>query len=70
MNSGVNYVGVVGADATKLEDIVDELCLGYGTREPYFMLTASHPGESLSEALALANMLTDEYAGPVEVVEF
>jgi hypothetical protein len=63
-------VGIVGADAAKLEDIVDELCVGDGTREPYFMLTASHPDEPLSEALALANVLTGEYAGPVQVVEF
>ena len=70
MRDGVNYVGVVGVDAARLEDIVDELCVGDGTSEPYFMLTASHPGESLSEALALANMLTGEYAGPVQVIEF
>ena len=62
-------MGVVGVDAAKLEDIVDELCVGDGT-DPYFMLTASHPGESLEDALALANILTDEYAGPVEVIEF
>jgi len=70
MSSGVNYVGIVGVEAAKLEDIVDELCVGDGTREPYFMLTASHPGEPLSEAIALANILTDEFAGPVQVVEF
>jgi hypothetical protein len=69
IRSGVNYVGVVGVDAARLEDIVDELCIGDGT-EPYFMLTASHAGESLSDAVALANILTGEYAGPVQVVEF
>jgi hypothetical protein len=70
IRNGVNYVGIVGVDAEKLEDIVDELCVGDGTGEPYFMLTASHAGEPLSEALALANTLTGEYAGPVQVVEF
>ena len=69
IGNGVNYVGVVGVDASKLEDIVDELCIGDG-KEPYFMLTASHEGETLSEAVALANQLTGEYAGPVQVVEF
>ena len=70
IRDGVNYVGIAGVDAAKLEDIVDELCVGDGTREPYFMLTASHPGEPLSEAVAMANMLTGEFAGPVRVVEF
>jgi len=67
--NGVNYVGVVGVGAARLEDIVDELCIGDGA-EPYFMLTASHVGKFLGDALALANVLTDEYPGPVQVVEF
>jgi len=69
INEGVNYVGIVGVDASRLEDIVDEICVGNGV-EPYFMLTASHAGEPLSEAVALANQLTGEYAGPVRVIEF
>ena len=69
IREGVNYVGIAGVDASKLEDIVDELCVGNG-EEPYFMLTASHAGEPLSEAIALANQLTGEYAGPVRVIEF
>jgi hypothetical protein len=70
MRCGVNYVGIVGTDAAKLEDIVDELCVGDGTRQPYFMLTASHQGETIDDALALASILTGEYAGPVKVIEF
>jgi hypothetical protein len=62
ISSGIKYVGIVGVDAAKLEDIVDELCIGDGSRQ-YFMLTASHAGESLEDALALANSLSSEYAG-------
>ena len=65
----VAYVGVVGKDAAKLEDVIDELCVGDGTN-PYFMLTASHPNESLSAAVAFAESLKGEHAGPVRVVEF
>lgn len=65
----VVYVGVVGKDAAKMEDIIDELCVGDGT-DPYFMLTASHPNESLREAVEFAESLTGEHAGPVQVVEF
>jgi hypothetical protein len=65
----VVYVGVVGKDAAKLEDVIDELCVGDGTN-PYFMLTASHPNESLREAVEFAESLKDEHAGPVQVVEF
>ncbi|MHB8744736.1 MAG: hypothetical protein ACYC9L_16685 [Sulfuricaulis sp.] len=69
IREGINYVGIAGIDASKLEDIVDEICVGNGV-EPYFMLTASHAGEPLSAAVALADQLTGEYAGPVRVIEF
>ena len=68
ISHGVKYVGIVGVDASRLEDIVDELCVGDGSN-PYFMLTASHSDESLVDALDLANSLGDEYAGPTQVVE-
>ena len=66
----MKYVGIVGIEAAKIEDIIDELCVGDGS-EPYFMLTASHDAdETLQDALFLAEQLTDEFAGPVTVVEF
>ncbi|MBB4131446.1 hypothetical protein GGR62_002237 [Xanthomonas campestris] len=35
------------------------------------MLTAAHrPDESLEDAVFLAELLTDEFAGPVRVIEF
>jgi hypothetical protein len=68
IRDGVEYVGVVGVDAARIEDAIDELCVSDGA-EPYFMLTASHgPDESLDDALFLANQLS-EPAGPVDVVE-
>ena len=69
IKSGVTYVGVVGKDASRIEDIIDEICVGDGSND-YFMLTASHENETLQDALELAEHLTGEYAGPVQVVEF
>ena len=69
IEEGVTYVGVVGKDASILEDMIDEECGGDGS-SPYFMLTASHEGETLEDAIALAEMLSDEFPGPVHVVGF
>ena len=70
IQGGVKYVGVVGLDASKIEGIIDDLCVGDGS-DPYFMLTASHgPDEQLKDAVLLAEQLTDEFAGKVVVVEF
>lgn len=60
------YVGVVGVDAARLEDIIDERCV----LRDYFMLTATHEGETLEDAIFLASVLADEYAGPYRLVEF
>jgi hypothetical protein len=37
----IRYVGVVGVDASLIEDVIDDLCVGDGS-DPRFMLTASH----------------------------
>lgn len=66
----VHYVGVVGIDADRIENLIDDLCVGDGSAS-YFMLTAAHgPDESLEEAVFLAECLSDEFAGPVRVIEF
>lgn len=68
VTEGVTYVGVVGLDASKVEDIIDELCVGDGSN-PYQMLTASHRAdETLEDAVFLAEQLIGEFAGDVRVV--
>lgn len=66
IDEGVIYVGVVGVNAAYLEDMIDWLCVA----GDYFMLTAAHEGETLEDAISLATLLTDEYAGPYRLVEF
>lgn len=68
MRAGVRYVGVVGEDASRVEDIIDELCVGDGSA-PYFMLTAFHaPPETLDDAIEFAEQIGEEQGGKVEVV--
>jgi len=69
IRDGVTFVAVAGKDASLIEDIIDELCVGDGT-QPYSMLTSSHPGESLAAVVAFAESLDLEFSGPAEVVEF
>lgn len=69
MQEGVKYVGVLGVDASKVEDIIDELCVGDGN-DPYPMLTASHgPHETVEDALLLANQLSGDFVGSIRIVD-
>ena len=63
------FVGVVGKDCSLVEDLIDEIVVGDGTRDA-FVLTSSHPGETVAEVIQFAHSLTDEYAGEdIAVVE-
>jgi hypothetical protein len=69
IRDGVMFVGVVGKDCSLVEDLIDEIVVGNGTRDA-FILTSSHPGETVSEVIQFARSLTDEYAGEdIAVVE-
>lgn len=66
---GVKFVGVVGQDCQLVEELIDELVVGNGSDPRRFLLTSSHPGESVEEALEFARQLVDDYAGDAQVVE-
>ena len=68
IRDGVAFVGVVGKDCSKVEDIIDELVVGDGSRN-YSLLTSSHNGQSIEEAVQFAKALSGEFAGEVQVVE-
>ncbi len=69
IRDGVIFVGVVGQDCSRVEDIIDELVAGNGERD-YELLTSSHPNESVEEAVRFARSLTLELQGEeVQVVE-
>lgn len=66
--AGVTYVGVVGRDCSRTEDIIDDICVGWGD-DIYSLLTASHRDGTLAEAVEFAESLSLEFEGPVQVVE-
>jgi hypothetical protein len=69
IRDGVVFVGVVGKDCSRVEDIIDELVVGDGSRD-YHLLTSSHPDASIEEAVQFAKSLTLEFQGhEVQVVE-
>jgi hypothetical protein len=68
IRDGVIFIGVVGADCAKVEDIIDEIVVGDGSRD-YHMLTSSHPDESVEEAVCFADSLTGEFEGKAHVIE-
>ncbi len=67
--SGVSFVGVVGKDCSLVEDIIDELVVGDGSDEGRYILTSSHEGESVEDAIEFANSLTSEFEGESQLVE-
>jgi len=68
IRDGVVFVGVVGADCAKVEDIIDEIVVGDGSRD-YRMLTSSHAGQSVGQAIRFAESLTGEFEGKAHIIE-
>ena len=69
LKEGVKFVGVVGKNAAHIESLVDEVVVGDGTDDSRFLLTASHEGESLEDAVKFAQTLSDEYGKGLQIVE-
>lgn len=78
LRDGVSYVGVVGIDASALEDIVDWTCIELSLRdgrEPggddgYDILTAFHQAdEGLDDAIELARLIGEHPDAPICIVE-
>lgn len=66
IQDNVIFVGVVGKDCAKVEDIIDEI-VGNGDRV-YHLITSSHPNKSVAEAVHFA-LLIGEFEGEVQIVE-
>ena len=65
---GVKFVGVVGKDCDQVEDIIDELVVGDGTDPTRFILTSSHPGESIEDVVEFARYVSSAGDGEAQVV--
>ena len=68
IRDGVIFVGVVGQDCSKVEDIIAEIVVGDGSRY-YHLLTSNHPDESVEEAVRFADSLSGEFEGKAQVLE-
>jgi hypothetical protein len=69
LRDGVKFVGVVGRNASRIEDMVDEAVVGDGSDDSRFLLTSSHEDETLDEAVEFARSLSSEYGQGVQIVE-
>jgi hypothetical protein len=62
----VALIAIVGKDADKLEDLIDEIVVGDGSDQRRFIVTTSHRDESLDEVLDLVSCYD---AGPDAQIE-
>jgi hypothetical protein len=69
LRDGVRFVAVVGESADRIEQLIDEFVVADGSDQSRYILTSSHPHETLAEALRFAEGLTGEYTGDVQVVD-
>lgn len=78
LRDGVSYVGVVGTNASALEDVVDWTCIELSLRdgrEPggddgYDILTAFHQAdECLDDAIELARLIENHPDAPICIIE-
>lgn len=69
LNDNVLFVGVIGKNCEKVEEIIDELVVGDASKSGRFILTSSHPDESLADVVKFVESLSDSYQGMVQVVE-
>jgi hypothetical protein len=73
MRDSVAVVAVVGEECEKIEDIIDELVVGpqgrdYSGRDD-FMITTSHPDESVDEVVAFVRSWRAASQGDIQVVD-
>lgn len=69
ISDGVKFVGVVGHDCQRVEDIIDELVVGNGDDPGRFLLTSSHPGETVRDVVEFARPLFDGVDAEAQVIE-
>ena len=56
----VVLIAVVGEGCAHVEDLIDEIIVGDGLDDSRFIVTSSHPDESVEEALEFAESWTCE----------
>jgi hypothetical protein len=65
---GVKFVAVVGEDCGQVEDLIDELVVGDGTDPSRFILTSSHPSETIEAVVDFARCVSSAGDGEAQVM--
>ncbi|NGN96580.1 hypothetical protein G5S52_02590 [Grimontia sp. S25] len=68
INKGYELVCVVGQGCQHWEDVIDELAVGDGT-DPKFIVTTSHPDESVEDVVEFAKALSTSVASDIDIVQ-
>jgi hypothetical protein len=68
LRDGVTLIAVVGEGGSKIEHLIDRLIVRDGSDESRFIVTSSHPGETIEEVMAFARRWDEELGQPVELV--
>ncbi len=59
----------VGRDCRTWEDVMDELCVGLIGDGTWYVVTTSHPDESIEEVVAFAEQWHLDQPSSVEIIE-
>lgn len=68
LTDGVSLLAIFGPGSNLLEDKIDWLVIGDGSRPDRFLCTTSHPNEPLDEVLTMANAWEVHKGGDVKQV--
>ena len=69
LRDGVSLIAVVGEGGSKIENLIDKLVVGDGSDRSRFIVTTSHPGETVEEVMEYARSWDEERGQPVELVK-
>ena len=65
----VELIAVVGEGCAELEDLIDWITVGDGSNDSRFIVTTSHPGETLAHVLEFASAWEIEGRDGVQIVK-
>jgi len=69
LRDGVTLIAVVGEGASKMENLIDDFIVGDGSDRSRFIVTTSHPDETVEEVMEYARSWDEEQGQPVELVK-
>jgi hypothetical protein len=64
----VAFVRVVGPGCARVENLIDDIVVHADARD-HFMLTSSHPNESIDDAIRFVRSVGGQLEGDVQLVE-